>query len=245
MNEILILILAILALLILNTICVVFILIKGNLRHLFRRDKPRRKVFVDTSALMDGRILTVAQTGFLGDDLLVPRSVIRELQLLADGKDEEKRARARSGMSVFNELERVQYIDAQIYPDELDKTPVDERLLQLAKMENGMILTMDFNLMKVAETEKITTLNLNDLVIALQPEFKAGEKIKVKITAVGSNNNQGVGHLPDGVMVVVENAKNKVGKEVEVVIKHFLQTSSGRMAFADLVEKAKRPSRKA
>lgn len=210
------------------------ILVKGNVRRLFKRNTICRKIFIDTSILIDGRILSVVKTGFIGGDLLIPRSVIRELQVLADGKDDEKRARARFGMDIANELERVENANVEIYPDELNKMPVDEKLLQLAKEENGAILTLDFNLGKVAATEKVPVLNLNDLVLSLRQEILAGEKMKIKITAEGSNKQQGVGYLSDGTMVVVENARNKVGKEVEIEFSNFLQTPSGKLGFAKL-----------
>ena len=196
------------------------------------RGRGKRKVYVDTSSLMDGRILEVAKTGFLSDDLIIPRSVIRELQLLADGKDSEKRARARFGMDVANELERVVYFNTEILQDELDRTPVDERLLSLAKENKGIILTCDFNLSKVAATENIETLNINDLALVLRNEFLPNEKIVVKITTKGSNPKQGIGYLKDGTMVVVDNAAKKIGQELEVSFDRFLQTSSGKMIFA-------------
>ena len=195
----------------------------------------KRKIYVDTSALMDGRILAVAQTGFVGDDLIIPRSVIREMQLLADGKDSEKRARARAGLDVVNELERVVYFNTEILQDELDRTPVDERLMELAKANHGAILTCDFNLAKVAATEKIEILNINDLALVLRSEFLPGEKLNVKIIALGSNPKQGIGYLPDGTMVVVDNAANKLNSEITVEFVRFLQTSAGKMMFAKIV----------
>ena len=110
----------------------------------------KRKIYIDTSALMDPRLLGVAQTGFIGDDLIVPRSVINELQLLADGKDHDKRLRARAGLDAVRELERVVFFDLTILSDSLDHTPVDNRLLELAKANHGFILSNDFNLKKVA-----------------------------------------------------------------------------------------------
>lgn len=194
----------------------------------------KRKVYVDTSALMDGRILQVAQTGFIGDDIIIPRSVIRELQLLADGKDSEKRARARLGLDIVNELERVVFFTTIILQDELDRTPVDERLLELAKKNKGLIMTCDFNLAKVAATENIEVLNINDLALTLRNEFLPGEKLNIKIVTVGSNPKQGVGYLPDGTMVVVDNAASKINSEVTVEFVRFLQTSAGKMMFAKL-----------
>ncbi|MBQ9020160.1 PIN/TRAM domain-containing protein, partial [Candidatus Saccharibacteria bacterium] len=128
----------------------------------------KRKVYIDTSALIDGRIVAVAKVGFLGDDLIIPRSVLRELQLLADGKDSEKRARARFGLDNINELERVELATVTIYDDELDRTPVDERLIELAHQNHGMILTNDYNLNMVATSEGIDVLNVNDLALAVR-----------------------------------------------------------------------------
>ena len=208
------------------------ILVKNGQKSFRKTDRP--KVYVDTSALIDGRILAVAETGFLGYDMVIPRSVIRELQLLADGKDPEKRARARSGLDLINELERVVYFDLEILEDELDRTPVDDRLLELAKKNHGLILTVDFNLIKVAKAEGIETLNVNDLATVLKSEFSPGEKYKLKITGKGNNEGQGVGYLPDGTMVVVEGAERKVGQEVKVEFVRFFQTPAGRIMFARL-----------
>ena len=199
----------------------------------------KRKIYVDTSALIDGRILAVAQTGFIGADIIIPRSVIRELQLLADGKDSEKRKKARAGMDVANELERVVYFNTTLLQDELDHTPVDERLIELAKKNNGLILTCDFNLGKVAATEGIEVLNVNDLALVLRNNFLPGEKFTVKIANEGSNPKQGVGYLPDGTMVVVDRASDKIGKDVEVEFVNFIQTSAGRMMFAKMTTKTR------
>ena len=218
--------------------------VKTIKKHDFGTKKPRRKVFVDTSALIDGRILAVAQAGFLGDEILIPRSVIRELQLLADGSDSEKRARARHGMDVANELERVVSADVEIFNDELDRTKVDERLIELAKEYRGIILTNDFNLGKVAATEHIEVLNVNDLAQGLRSEYLPGEKLRIKITSKGANARQGVGYLPDGTMVVIDEAMSLVGKEVEVEFVRFLQTAAGKMMFAKLAATNKRRNSK-
>ncbi|MBR2863984.1 TRAM domain-containing protein [Candidatus Saccharibacteria bacterium] len=197
-----------------------------------RQKSGKRKVYIDSSALMDGRILNVAETGFIGDDLIIPRSVIREMQLLADGKDSSKRSIARRGLDNVNALERVIYCNVEILQDALDRTPVDERLIALAKENHGTICTNDFNLNKVASAEGIDVLNINDLAIALQNEYQPGQKMKLKITAKGANPGQGVGHLKDGTMVIVDNGSRKVGQEINVEIVRFIQTSSGRMLFA-------------
>lgn len=192
----------------------------------------KRKIYVDTSSLMDGRILKIAKTGFLGDSLIIPRSVLREMQLLADGKDAEKRSRARFGLDIVNELERVVHTDVIILSDPLDHTPVDDRLIQLAKENHGMILTNDYNLGKVATTMNIDILNVNELVVELRADYLPGERVKVKITGEGSSPKQGIGYLPDGMMVVVDEASKKIGKIIEVEFIRFLQTNSGRMMFA-------------
>ncbi len=201
--------------------------------------KPRRKVFVDTSTLMDGRILAVAKTGFLGDELLIPRSVIREMQLLADGSDAEKRARARFGLDVANELERVELAQVEIFPDDTKRVKVDERLLELARENRGIILTNDFNLIKVAATEHIDAININELAQSLRSEYLPGDHLYVKIISVGSNPHQGVAYLPDGTMVVVDDAEKFAGKNaaVEIEFVRYLQTNAGKMMFAKLAPK--------
>lgn len=198
----------------------------------------RRKLFVDTSTLMDGRILSVAKAGFLGDEVLIPRSVIRELQLLADGSDSEKRARARFGLDIVNELERVELASVEIFQDEGERVKVDERLLALAKEYHGVILTNDFNLAKVAATEHIDAININELAQGLRSEYLPGDKLSVKIISAGANAHQGVAHLADGTMVVVDNADRYVGKNqmVEIEFVRYLQTAAGKMMFAKLAE---------
>lgn len=205
-----------------------------NIKTPFVGSNQKRKVYVDTSALMDPRLLAVAQTGFIADDLIVPRSVIQELQLLADGKDHDKRLRARAGLDAVRELERVLYFDTTILGDQLDRTPVDNRLLELAKQNHGAILTNDFNLEKVAATEHIDTLNLNALALVLRNEYLPGEHAKVKVVAAGSNEGQGVAYLNDGTMVVIDHANKKIGEEVEVEFIRVNQTAAGTMMFAKL-----------
>lgn len=198
----------------------------------------KRKIFVDTSALIDGRILNIARTGFINDDLVIPKNVLLELQLLADGKDAEKRNRARAGLEIVSELERVIEVNTEIMDDdEYRGFKVDEELLKLAKETRGSILTLDYNLIKVAEAEKIATLNINDLALAVRSEFLPGEKIKIKILEKGSNRGQGIGHLSDGTLVVVDRASNKIGKEVLVEFVKFHETSAGKMIFAKMINK--------
>ena len=194
----------------------------------------KRKIYVDTSVVIDGRILTVAKTGFIGDDLIILRSVLKELQLLADGKDSEKRLRARAGLDTINELERIVHFNTEIIDDGEGNKKVDEQLLQYAKENHGLILTLDYNLIKRANVEKIETLNINDLALSLRSEFIPGEKFIVKITEKGSNQGQGVGHLKDGTMVVVDAAAKKIGEVLEAEFVRFHETSAGKMIFAKI-----------
>lgn len=203
---------------------------------LFKKHKPfnnsKRKIFVDTSALIDGRILNIARTGFIDGDLIILKSVLMELQLLADGKDSEKRNRARAGLSNVSELERIINVNTEIFDDGEGKKKVDNELLKYAKENKGSILTLDFNLIKVAEAEKIEALNINDLALAVRNEFLPGEKIELHISEKGSNRGQGVGHLKDGTMVVVDGAANKIGQDITVEFVRFHETSAGKILFA-------------
>ncbi len=205
-----------------------------NLHTPLPSNNRKRKVYADTSALMDPRLLAVAQTGFIGDDIVIPRSVTNELQLLADGKDSEKRARARAGLDTVRELERVVHFNLTILDDELDHTPVDNRLIELAKANRGLILTNDFNLQKVAAIEHIDVLNLNELALAIRNQYLPGERTKVKVAAEGSNPHQGVGYLRDGTMVVIDNASDQIGRELEIEFIRLNQTASGTMMFAKI-----------
>ena len=210
----------------------------------FKKFKPakssHRKIYVDTSVLIDGRIVDIAKTGFLDGDLIILKSVLLELQLLADGKDQDKRNLGRAGLNTASELERVVNVNTEIVDDTGGLKKVDEELLKIAKEEKGAIMTIDYNLIKVAEAEKIETLNINDLSLAVRDDFIPNERFKIKITEKGSNRGQGVGHLKNGTMVVVENAASKVGQEVTVEFSKFFENSAGRMIFAKLVREGKK-----
>ncbi len=223
----------------LATLAETSILLVKNAQKPLLSSSQKRKVYVDTSALMDPRLVAVAQTGFISDDLIVPRSVINELQLLADGKDHDKRLRARAGLDAVRELERVVHFNLTVLDDPLDRTPVDNRLLDLARANHGLIFTNDFNLQKVAATEHIEVLNLNELALTLRNEYLPGERATVKLIAPGSGANQGVAYLKDGTMVVVDQAGKRLGEEVEVEFIRLNQTASGSMMFARLVAPAK------
>lgn len=204
-------------------------------KHIYSRPN-RKRIYIDTSALIDGRILNVARTGFIEGDLAILKSVLKELQLLADGKDSEKRSRARTGLENVSELERIIEVNTEIVDDDENGKGVDDKLLEIAKKNRGAILTLDYNLIKVAQAEKIQALNINDLAIAVRTEFLPGQRMKLRIAEKGANRGQGIGHLPNGTMVVVDKASNKVGKEVTVEFVRFHETSSGKMIFAKILK---------
>lgn len=204
----------------------------------------RRKVLVDTSVLIDGRILSLCKTGFIGDELMITKSVIGELQLLADSSDGEKRSRARYGLDVVTELQALENVEINIYQDE-QRTPegVDNRLVSLAKANGFMLLTGDYNLNKVATIEGIQVLNINELVQSVRMQVLPGEKISLKLTQPGQSPDQAVGYLEDGTMVVVSNAKKHVGKVIEVEITRSIQTDAGKMLFAETKNHTNQPSK--
>lgn len=210
--------------------------LKFDIRHLSsRRSGERRRILIDTSALIDGRILSLAKTGFVGDELVIPRSVVGELQLLADGNDSEKRSRARYGLDVVAELQKIDGLLVTLLQDS-SSTPegVDNRLLTLAREQGFLLLTLDFNLNKVAKIEDVKVLNINELAQTLRMQLLPGETAKIKLTQAGSSENQAVGYLPDGTMVVVADARKLIGRVVEVEATRTIQTEAGKMLFAKL-----------
>lgn len=202
------------------------------------RKTGRRKIYVDTSVLIDGRILGIAESGFLEGDLIILKSVLRELQLLADGKDADRRFKARNGLENAASLERIVEMNTEIV-DDLPPEPrvkVDEQLLKFARKNHGVVMTLDFNLIKVAEAENIHCLNINELALAVRTEFVEGEKVWLKITDRGSNKGQGVGHLHNGTMVIVDKAADKLGKEVLVELTKYHETTAGKLVFAKIAK---------
>jgi hypothetical protein len=197
--------------------------------------KNNKIVLIDTSILIDGRFLAVAKTGFINYSIRIPRSVIGELQLLADGGDDEKRTRARYGLDIAYSLQDLENLDVKLLQDSTTASEgVDNRLLQLAKEYSGMIMTADYNLNKVAKVEGVEVLNINELVQSVRGSYLPGEKLMIEIIGNGSEKKQGVGHLPDGTMVVVENGESLIGSTVEVEFIRTLQTAAGKMMFAKL-----------
>lgn len=192
-------------------------------------------IICDTSALIDGRIVSIARSGFISSRLIIPRSVVRELQYMADKADHMKRERARYGLDVIRELQGLPGLSVEIYDDgSLHERGVDEQLLQLAQKHQAKLCTIDYNLNKVAQTEQITVVNINELAHALRPMHLPGETFTVTVVAPGQNKDQGVGYLNDGSMVVIDGGKSSLNKAVEVEAVRVLQTEAGRMVFAQM-----------
>lgn len=214
---------------------VTFLLAKQSKQSLSRNSA--RSVLVDTSVLIDGRILPVVETGFIGDTLIIPRSVIGELQFLADNADHEKRGRARFGLDAVTTLQHSEKVEVQILQDGSKAAEgVDERLLNLAKKHNALVCTLDYNLSKVAAVEGIQVLNLNELAQSIRMAYLPGERLKIDLVQKGQDSHQAVGYLGDGTMVVVEHASKQLGQQVEIDVIRSLQTAAGKMMFARLVE---------
>jgi uncharacterized protein YacL len=209
-------------------------IIKNN--HLPRIKSRDRAILIDTSVLMDGRIVSIAGTGFMGGTLVVPRSVVGELQLLADQSDSDRRARAREGLNVVAQLQAMPNVTVELLQDgSRARDGVDERLLELAKQHGAAICTIDYNLNKVAAVEGITVLNINELAQAIRMAHLPGERMLIELVQKGQEQHQAVGYLPDGTMVVVEQANSLIGSSVEVQVVRSLQTAAGKMMFAKRV----------
>lgn len=193
------------------------------------------RIVCDTSALIDGRIVSITRSGFLASELIIPKSVTRELQYMADKADHNKRERARYGLDVIQELQAIPGTTVTIYDDgETGKGGVDEQLLTIAKKLDAKLCTTDYNLNKVARTEQIIVVNVNELAHSLRPMHLPGERIRVTIVAPGQNKDQGVGYLDDGSMVVVDGGRSAMNRVVDVDTIRVLQTEAGRMVFAKM-----------
>jgi len=201
---------------------------------------PKPKI-LDTSVIIDGRIADICQTNFLEGTIVIPQFVLGELQHIADSSDALKRNRGRRGLDVLNRIQKELPVHVEIYNGDFEEIhEVDTKLIKLAKVINGIVVTNDFNLNKVCDLQGVNVLNINDLANAVKPVVLPGEELDVHVIKDGKEHNQGVAYLDDGTMIVVEEGKSYIGKKIEVVITSVLQTSAGRMIFAKpkLLEKA-------
>ena len=194
-------------------------------------------LILDTSAIIDGRILDIAKVGFISGILLIPSFVLTELQQVADSSDFLKRSRGRRGFEIVGELKKLKAIRVEVWDKEPVAKTVDEKILKLAKNLSGRIITTDFNLNRVASVSGISILNINDLANAVKTLAIPGENLTVKVIHIGKDAKQGVGYLADGTMIVVENGADLVGKEIKTEVTRMLQVSAGRMIFAKTIDK--------
>lgn len=208
----------------------------------FRQDSAQDSpLLVDSNIIIDGRIASICETGFLSGALVVPRFVLNELHVLADSTDSLKRERGRRGLEYLREMQNTPTLEVTVQEDDhQNDEPTDTRLIQLARRLGARLLTNDRNLGRVAQLQGVTVLNLNELIKAVRPNLLPGEPMALKLVKEGKDGHQAVGYLDDGTMVVVNQAIEHLGKTVDVVIGSPLQTSAGRLIFAELRENAGR-----
>ena len=220
---------------------------KGDLLNLaalggiFGGEKSGKKSYkiLDTSVIIDGRIADIAETGFLDGLIVIPQFVLRELQLVADSADSLKRNRGRRGLDILQRLQKTASVQIQIVEDDFPSVrEVDMKLIELAKLYEGKILTNDFNLNKVAQLQGVAVLNINELANSLKPIVLPGEIMRVFILKEGKEYNQGVAYLDDGTMVVIDNARKMIGKTIDISVTSVLQTTAGKMIFGKWDERA-------
>ncbi len=193
------------------------------------------EVVVDTSAIIDGRIADIVDSGFLYHRLLIPRFVLDELQKIADSSDAQRRGRGRRGLEILGRLQKEGPTPVEIVTDDPAEAPdVDAKLVALARTRGAAILTNDFNLNRVADLQSIRVLNINSLANALKPALLPGDQLHIKVLTEGKEAGQGVGYLDDGTMVVIEGGAKLVGHELDVAVTRVLQTVMGRMVFAQV-----------
>jgi len=227
-----------------------------NILTISRKDKLRKQAqeqelekekhmlkpkILDTSVIIDGRIADICQTNFLEGTIVIPQFILEELQHIADSSDVLKRNRGRRGLDILNRIQKELKIEVEIYEGDFEEIhEVDSKLVKLAKLINGIVVTNDFNLNKVCDFQGVSVLNINDLANAVKPVVLPGEELAVQVIKDGKEQRQGIAYLDDGTMIVVEDGRDHIGKTIEVLITSVLQTSAGRMIFAKpkLLEKA-------
>ncbi len=211
--------------------------ISGILRLFKGQGFEENLKLLDTSVIIDGRIADVCEAGFIEGIFILPQFILQELQYIADSPDSLKRARGRRGLDVLHKLQKMSNVTVRIVDEDFPKIrEVDAKLVALARVIDAKVITNDFNLNKVAELQGVAVLNIHELANALKPVVLPGETIKVFVIKEGKEHNQGVAYLDDGTMVVVENARKLIGKNVDVTVTSVLQTTAGRMIFSKTKE---------
>lgn len=201
-----------------------------------RQELKEEEIAVDTSAIIDGRIVDVVKTGFIEARMIVPRFVLNELRALADSTDHMKRQKGKRGIEILHSLNNEPSVEVEISDEEVEGVVgVDEKLVKLAYSMGARIMTTDYNLNRIAQLQGVKVLNVNDLANALKPNFIAGERFPLKLIKEGKEHNQAVGYLEDGTMVVVENARWLIGKTVQIEVTSVLQSPSGRIVFTKVI----------
>ncbi len=192
----------------------------------------RYDMLIDTSVLIDGRIEQLVETGFIMGTMVIPQFVLAELQKIADSNDSLKRSRGRRGLDVLRALQQNSYVICEITQDRIqEKEQVDDKLIRLAKRRGLRLMTLDYNLARVAQIQAVQVLNINELSTAVRPLLVPGEQITVKVVQKGKEKNQGVGYMPDGTMIVIENGDKYVGEDVDCEVTRIFQTVAGKMIF--------------
>jgi uncharacterized protein YacL len=211
----------------------------ANIKKLFKGGADENLKILDTSVIIDGRIADVCETEFLDGTLIIPQFILQELQHIADSSDSLKRARGRRGLDILHRIQKMGHMEVRITDDDFPKIrEVDSKLIALAKRTGAKVLTNDFNLNKVAELQGVKVLNINDLSNAVKPVALPGESMRVFVLKEGKEPGQGVAYLDDGTMIVVENGRRYINRNVDVAVTSVLQTAAGRMIFTRLKEDA-------
>jgi uncharacterized protein YacL len=207
--------------------------LKRDWREVLPSTSGSNEIIVDTSSIIDGRVLEIVRLGFINDQLIIPKFVLAELQGIADSANDLRRSRGRRGLEILSELKKERGVAVKIldsdFPSEID---VDAKIIKLAKKLKAKLMTVDYNLNRVAQIQNIVVLNVNELNNALRPVVLPGETLQIKLVQGGKDRDQGVGYLDDGTMVVVEGGQRLIGKEVEVSVTRIFQTIAGKMIFA-------------
>src|SRR3990167_1614886 len=203
--------------------------------RLSRQNQIESMIVIDTSAIIDGRIADICKTKFVEGKMVVPRFVLKELQQIADSSDPIKRQRGRRGLEVLNTIQKDLGMHLTIHEEDFPDVPeVDAKLVKLAKLLGAMVLTVDFNLNRVATIQNVRVLNINELANALKPVVFPGETMEIKLIKEGKEHNQAIGYLEDGTMVVVEEGRKFIGQTMKVAVTSVLQTQAGRMIFTKM-----------
>jgi len=207
-----------------------------------KQNKPDNLLLLDTSVVIDGRIADLIEANFLEGLIVVPRFVLKELQQVADSTDPIKRARGRRGLDILNRIQRNTRNEVRIHDGDFpDETEVDSKLIRLARSLGAKLFTNDSNLGKIAELQSVNHVNLHELAKSMRLVLLPGEVMTLRIVREGKDKGQGVGYLPDGTMVVVNNAHSAIGQQVEVQVQSLLQTGAGVIVFADLKQALAQP----